>query len=115
MRAPLFNLVSKRRLAWLLGLLLLMPLAQTAATWHLISHVHTQPSEKWDGHSAAVADYCDMCQTAVATMGGVLATPSATRLAVAAPVAVAPLRLTSVFVRKPWPPYGSRAPPFALN
>lgn len=114
MRARFFNCFFKSRVAWLLGLLLLMPLAQTAATWHLASHTHVQSSQSPDDKSAALVDYCDLCRTAVATTGGLLPTPAGALVALAAPPAV-PLFTFQPTAHKPlWPPYASRAPPFAL-
>ena len=115
MRAPLFNMLSKGRLAWLLGLLLLMPLAQTAATWHLISHVHAQTSERLDDASVNLADYCDLCQTAAATLGGALTSRSVAHVAAPVPLEAPQFPPRSVVLPRPWQPYASRAPPFALN
>jgi len=115
MGARFFNSFSKGRLAWLLGMLLLMPLAQTAASWHLISHVHAQSSEKRDDSSVNLADYCDLCQTAAATMGGVLATQSVAHFAAPAPLETPQFPSRSAVLPQPWQPYASRAPPFALN
>lgn len=115
MGATLFNRISKSRLAWLLGLLLLMPLAQTAATWHLISHIHAQSPLRSAEHSAAYADYCDLCQTAAGTLGGVLSTQSAMRFANAAPLQTPRFQPTLAVSKPFWTPYASRAPPFALN
>jgi hypothetical protein len=115
MRARFFNRFTHGRLAWLLGILLLMPLAQTVATWHLVSHIQVQASETSDESGAALADYCDLCQTAMATTGGLLPT-----LAIP-PIANAAAYTAPVFAFKPavvtphWPPYASRAPPFSLN
>jgi hypothetical protein len=116
MRARFFNCFSKRRLTWLLGLLLLMPLAQTAATWHLISHIHqAQASERTDEGSAALVDYCDLCRTAAATTGGLLPTLAASLAVVAIPPAVLLFSFQPPAHKPLWPPYASRAPPFALT
>jgi hypothetical protein len=114
MRVRFFNCFSKRRLTWLLGLLLLMPLAQTAATWHLISHIHqAQASERTDEGSSALVDYCDLCRTAAATSGGLLPTLAASPAAVAVPLAVPDFTFQPLAHKPQWPPYASRAPPFA--
>ena len=116
MRVPLFNMISKGRLAWLLGLLLLMPLAQTAANWHLIAHSHAQSVQRSDDTSTGFADYCDLCQTAAATSAGLLPTQSAATPTVAAPIDVPRLATVAALLATAWPPYASRAPPtFALN
>ena len=101
--------------AWLLGILLLMPLAQTAAAWHQISHSQNQASEKRDPQSTTVADYCDLCQIAAATGGGLLPTLVTFSGIVARPCAVPLFACQRTAVKPLWRPYSSRAPPFALN
>ncbi len=116
MRASLFNMIAKGRLAWLLGLLLLMPLAQTAANWHLIAHTHAQSTQRSDDSSTGIADYCDLCQTAMATSAGLLPTQSAATPTVAAPIDVPRLAAVTALLTFVWPPYASRAPPIlSLN
>ncbi len=114
MRARFFNRVSKGHLAWLLGILLLMPLAQTAAAWHLTSHAQGQASEKRDSQSSTVADYCDLCQIAAAATGGLLPTQTVVIHAPCAPCAVPHATCQSAAIEPLWNPYASRAPPFAL-
>lgn len=117
MRARFFNRLSKGHLAWLLGILLLMPLAQTAAAWHQISHTQqSQAFEKLDPQSpTTVADYCDLCQIAAATGGGLLPTQIPAFSATAAPCAVSRFTCQAVAAKPLWQPYASRAPPFALS
>ena len=115
MRVSLFNMISKGRLAWLLGMLLLMPLAQTAANWHLIAHAHAQATQSADDPSAGIADYCDLCQTASATSAGLLPTVLHASQAVAPPTTLTPLSATAAPNHAAWPSYASRAPPFALS
>ncbi len=116
MRARFFNRISKGHLAWLLGILLLMPLAQNAAAWHQISHAQSQASEKPDPQSpTTVADYCDLCQIAAATGGGLLPTQTIAFGATAAPCAVTRFTCQSGAAKPLWQPYASRAPPFALS
>lgn len=112
----LFNRISRGHFAWLLGILLLMPLAQTAAAWHQISHTQGQVSEKLDPQSpTAVSDYCDLCQIAAATGGGLLPTQTTAFGATAAPCDVPCFICQSVDSKSLWRPYASRAPPFALS
>lgn len=116
MRPSLFNMISKGRLAWLLGLVLLMPLAQTAANWHLITHTYAQAAHRSDDGSTGIEDYCDLCQIAAATSTGLLPTQYAATPTVAAPIAVPRLAAVSALLAPAWPSYASRAPPaFALN
>ena len=115
MRTRFFNRVSKGHLAWLLGIFLLMPLAQTAAAWHQISHTQAQASEKLDRDSGTtVADYCDLCQIAAATGGGLLPTQTAAVSATAEPCAVPRFTCRHAAIKPLWHPYASRAPPFVL-
>jgi hypothetical protein len=62
----------RRRLAWLLWLALLLPLAQSAAAWHGYSHtvagVNGDGESKQSTHRAS----CDLCLTAAAVIGGAL-------------------------------------------
>lgn len=72
----------KLRGAWLLSLILLMPLAQALATWHVLSHslqeqvlepAQTQaPAPDAAGKSKAGLhhEHCDLCVIAAAVLGG---------------------------------------------
>lgn len=116
MRARFFSNISRMPLAWLLGILLLMPLAQTAAAWHLISHIHpTQAAESPDQPTAVLADFCDLCLTASATTGGLLPTAQVVNVATAFPSESPPSQAGKAPTQSQWAPYASRAPPFARN
>jgi len=115
MRVRFFNRFTHSRLAWLLGMLLLMPLAQTAANWHLVSHIPAQVSAPADETAAALVDYCGLCDVALATTGGLLPTLATLPTADAVPHAAPGLAFATAVITPPWPPYASRAPPFALN
>ena len=115
MRARFFNKMSKGHLAWLLGILLLMPLAQTAAAWHLISHAQSQASEKRGPQSTTtVSDFCELCQVAAATTGGLLPTLVTVSAAAAAPCGVPQFTCQTAATPPLRLPYAIRAPPFAL-
>lgn len=102
---------SHRRLAWLLALVLLLPLAQTVASWHLLSHVSIEQSRAPDGHHALHIDHCDLCLTAVALTGGALGVQSIF-LAAVAQSAQAPTPPSSpVWFVRLQRLYESRAPP----
>lgn len=105
---------SPYRLAWLLALVLLLPLAQAAANCHLLSHLRTDQSEQTDGHHALQVYQCDLCLTAVALAGGALPVQSIA-LAPFVKHAEAPRFQSSAvrFVRLQRL-YESRAPPVAL-
>ncbi len=98
-----------RRLShrWLLWLALLLPLAQTAAAWHALSHL----GDAREPASAAHQAHCGQCLAAAALDG--LATPPV--LALALPVA-ANTAAEAVPARADAPPrrpspYPARAPP----
>lgn len=115
MRARFFSNITQARLAWLLGILLLMPLAQTAAVWHLASHTPSQASERPDDSSKPLADYCDLCQIASATTGGLLPTYQAITFGTTLPSEAPRFHFHAAPTKPQWQPYASRAPPFALN
>ncbi|MEJ8855669.1 hypothetical protein WKW79_13890 [Variovorax robiniae] len=62
-----------RHLAWLLWLVLLLPVAQVAATSHLLSHASDAVALADDHKAANHALHCDLCVTAGAIAGGALA------------------------------------------
>jgi hypothetical protein len=61
---------SQHRLVWLLWLVLLLPLAQTAANWHILSHAQTSPSDESQNQRAITLDYCGQCLSAAVLTGG---------------------------------------------
>lgn len=109
---PRHRSLHQHGLAWLLWMALLLPMAQTAASWHGLSHVASaaatsQPAEDQAAHTA----HCDLCLNAAALGGGALpeAPPSLQLVA---------MRHTrpQVAAAQPWQapaslPYQSRAPP----
>jgi len=111
--APFRHLAPSRRLAWVLWMALLLPLAQAAASWHAVSHLQLEADS--DGKQVLHATHCDLCLTAAAVHGGVPA-GDAPQLAHqtlrhTAPLAVASSPWLGVFLR----PYESRGPPAFLN
>jgi hypothetical protein len=66
MRRSPFRLPLRIGLPWLVWLALLLPLAQSAAAWHAISHV--APAAAHDDGGPAHAP-CDLCLTAAAASG----------------------------------------------
>ena len=63
---------SHRRFMWLLWLVLLLPIAQTAATLHVLSHALSDQggeSVPIDGKQAIQHAHCDLCLTAAALIG----------------------------------------------
>jgi len=70
--APSFRSRPPRHLAWLLWLVLLLPVAQVAATSHLLSHMGEAVASTVDQKAANHALHCDLCVTAGAIAGGAL-------------------------------------------
>ena len=105
------------RLLWLLWLVLLLPIAQTSAALHGLSHAlsdRTGENPPIDGKQAVQHAHCDLCLTAAALVGAAppVAPPFLPRLAALhePPHAV---RATA-WVVPTLPAYESRAPPFSL-
>ncbi len=70
MRTRHFQTFAQRHLAWLLWLVLLLPVAQLAALSHLVSHGASSQTEPRDGHQAIGQGHCDVCLGAQALVGG---------------------------------------------
>lgn len=105
--------LSPRRLAWLLALVLLLPLAQTAASWHLLSHARTESSKPASDDYGAHEGHCTLCLTAAAlTAGGALPVQSLAPPPIALPAEARQISSTPVRFSRPLRPYESRAPPF---
>ena len=102
----------RNRLVWLLALVLLLPLAQTFAALHVISHAQAENVVPADGAYAVHQKVCNVCLTAAAIAGG--APPAdlvdCAQLTV---LDVAPLpSRPQLWFALPTRPYESRAPPF---
>ncbi len=69
MNATAHPLLSRRHLGWLLWLVLLLPIAQTAASWHVLSHASVQKTED-ASQQALDQDRCELCASAAALLGG---------------------------------------------
>jgi len=101
------------RLAWVLWLAMLLPLAHAAANWHAQSHWDTERSSSTKDMLAAA--HCGVCLSAAAvTGGGATSTPLA--------IAHAPPQHPSTqFTERPrrsaplLRAYESRAPPFSFR
>jgi len=112
MRAFHIRCGPRRHLAWLLSVALLLPIAQTAATWHVLSVACV---DRGDVHGKPLSHplRCDFCLT-VAGLGSGAATgapaPSAHPVALHESPASVSSRIVSAL---PAWAYRSRAPPFA--
>ena len=111
MSAPQLNNFSQRRFAWLLGLVLLLPLAQSAATWHLLSHVQPVQYEQPGDDQAIHLGHCDLCLTAAAIAGGALPVQSTLSAPILAPSVAPASRSSTIWIGWLLRPYESRAPP----
>jgi len=112
MRAPFFR-VSRRCLAWLLWIGLLLPVAQVAAAAHALSHASQEAGRSGDGKQAAAQTHCDLCLIAAA-IGGV-APPAKPPTPTPVTVSSQAAQVTSADVPPAAPvlAYRSRAPPDA--
>ena len=105
----------QRHMAWLLWLALLLPLAQTAANWHVLSHANPgqlrEPDEQQTLHQAK----CELCLSAAALLSGaaLVATADPPHAPALAQQVAADMRgvASTPAVRA----YESRAPPFLLH
>lgn len=105
---------SHRHIVWLLWLVLLLPMGQTAATWHVLSHTDSGQTDSDDGKQGVHQDHCDLCFSAATLIGGApLVASSGSSLAegrVEAPL----LELHGILPTAPTLAYNSRAPPISL-
>ena len=115
MHTTRLNMFTHRHLVWLLWLVLLLPIAQTAATWHVLSHLHSEQADENDGKQAIHQDRCALCLSAAALIGGA-PLGSAPHLPQARAFHEAPLvELRGILLTAPARAYDSRAPPFLLH
>ena len=105
----------QRHMAWLLWLALLLPLAQTAASWHILSHANSEPANALDDQQAVHQAHCELCLSAAALLSGapLVATADLPHAPALAQQVAADWRTVL------WKPaaraYDSRAPPFSLR
>ncbi|MBB3177840.1 hypothetical protein [Variovorax sp. Sphag1AA] len=113
MAAPRIQRPSTRRFAWLLWVMLLLPVAQVAALWHGVSHVvpTAQQEAPAPGEPLSQAAHCDLCLLAATIHGGAL--PSAPILLPhpALKHQAPPVAFAAGWSGTPALPYRSRAPP----
>ena len=105
---------SSRRLARMLVLVLLLPLAHTIASWHLLSHINAQQAKPSHGNHAIYTDHCDLCLTAAELTAGALAVNSIALAPVIEPAQAPRSRPSQVWFVRLARLCESRAPPFAL-
>ena len=105
--------VARRHLPWLLWLALLMPVAQVAAAWHVLSHERIDTGGEADGSKALHSSHCDLCLAAAAVTGGALPGRSPSLPPAAAPHAASHADARGGWLAPPARIYESRAPPIA--
>lgn len=103
-----------RSLSWLVWLAMLLPTAQSAATWHAYSHGLQDANGQQEDRQAPHTDHCSLCLTAAGMSCGALlaAQPSL-------PVSTARFELPQIAADSVWlapatQAYLSRAPPTSL-
>ena len=106
----------QRRFAWLLWLALLLPLAQAASGWHVLSHGLREPDEKIAAQDkkAPPVGHCDQCLIAAAIGGGALPSPASFVPQSFARHESPSLVFATAGYASPAGIYRSRAPPLAL-
>lgn len=111
MRAICLPSSLRGSLSWLVWLAMLLPMAQSVATWHGYSHAAFDASGHEEDRQSPHAAHCDLCLTAAAVSGGaLLGTPP--NLSVAAARNELPQAAAgSVWLAFPTLAYLSRAPP----
>jgi hypothetical protein len=107
-----FNLLATRHsVAWLLSLVLLVPLAHVAALAHSYSHFDATASGQSDSDGKAPGHACEICLAAAALTGGALLAATAAPLVVQGPDLAPRHTDTGLGKRQPRLGYRSRAPP----
>jgi len=104
---------ARRHLPWLLWFALLMPVAQVAAAWHVLSHERVDAGGDADSSKALHTSHCDLCLAAAAVTGGALPGRSPSFLPAAAPHAAPLAEAGGGWLAPPTKAYESRAPPIA--
>jgi len=115
MRATRHRTPLQRSFVWLLWVALLVPMAQSAAKWHGLSHAVLDTSGQRDGKQAPHETQCGLCVAVNAVSAGAL--PGATQLL---PHPAVRHELPRSAVDGIWsalltPAYLSRAPPSAAR
>jgi hypothetical protein len=64
--------LARRHFVWLLWIALLTPIAQTATTWHALSHARFDAAHEGDGKQALHETRCDLCLAGAALSSGAI-------------------------------------------
>lgn len=96
-----------RRFAWLLWLVLLLPVGQTLAMRHvLLDHANER-----DTHTALVHEHCALCLNAAALLGGAPPVSSSALVLVTIKHALPISAVVAHYIQTPAQAYDSRGPP----
>jgi hypothetical protein len=107
------NTFSHSRIMWLLCMVLWLPMGQTAATWHMLSHVHFGQADD-DGDHTLHEDHCDLDASATALIGGAPLALAFDLPLLTALQLIPVLALLGVLSTAPARAYNSQAPPLSL-
>lgn len=99
------------RFGWLLGIMLLLPVAQTLASAHLIAHHPQSASTLSDSPSTLNQERCDACLLSAALGSGVLAVELPPPAHVLVPREDSPVHSRHIWLVREYAAYESRAPP----
>jgi hypothetical protein len=115
MRRPFVRSTLRRGLGWLLGLALLLPMAQLASAWHGVAHLRAEVAADDGGKQAQGAAHCELCLLAAAVGGGALPSLSPSLALPAARHAAPAPEPAALRAAAPALAYRSRAPPPPLR
>ena len=101
---------TRHHLAWLLSAALLLPVAQTAATWHVLSVACVEQADV-HGKPYSHPSRCDFCLTAAGLSSGAANTEAASLSHPASLHEAPPTRSTFILSALAALAYRSRAPP----
>ena len=103
------------RFGWLLGIMLLLPVAQTLASAHLIAHHPLSASTSSDSQSTLNQERCDACLISAALGSGVLAVELPAPAQVVVPREDSPVHSRHIWLVREGAAYVSRAPPTTVT
>jgi len=102
-------------LTWLMWLALIVPVAQSLAAWHSVSHLASASSRQGDEPQLPHSASCELCLAGAAVDGGALPSAPAAPVLLALRHGPAPAAVVLAWVSVPAAAYLSRAPPLALR
>ena len=115
MQLDLHRRTRRSRFEWLLSLALLLPLAQSLAARHELSHVVAGQRQGVESPQAAHAASCELCLVAATIGAGALPPPATAATAPSADAALPRATAVAAWLSTPAAAYRSRAPPLSLS